>query len=297
MKKLFGRLKDGTVTTVFTESSNDLQDIEEIFNAPDVSNTKAFDIDIALASDEWFCITPDEEQRESMIAPYLESTESTVDLNPLSGNQYNSINCFYLASKDDTGDDTGDDTPIQIIFNRVYPKYCVISKKFFSFDTSTPALKTETKSVEFSGIVDAYWDGTKLYFKRYSAVKPLFSGLEDLYRQASMTEVLEFLNNDFFFIESSFNLNKIGERARKNIAALLDAGQIDLTDADTRTQYNEYAREYNELDFNIQEDGKFTLTKPVDLSNVINILMERLYTSPITHEKRVAHGTTAVAAS
>ncbi len=287
-KILFGKLKDETIVSIFTESSSELTDIESEFIQPDISNSREFQLDYTLDADEWFYIEPSSELHDTMIKPYLNYVDSTVDTNPISGDQYKTLISIYLVSKENISD------KYKILFNRIFNKYCIIQKKIISFNTSKPELKKESKSVEFTGDVDAYWDGEKLFFKKYSTIKPMFKGIESLYREASSEEVNNFLETDFFVIDEAFKINTIGERARKNIASILDSRQIDFTCARTRKQYNDYAKEYNELNFQIQDDGKFKITKAVDLTHIINILQERLYTSPITREKRVAHNTTSV---
>ena len=182
----------------------------------------------------------------------------------------------------------------EIKFNRIFPRLCIASKTLIGFSTGEAKVSTELNSVEFTGTVDAYWDGEKLYFKKYSTVKPLFAGLADVYREATAEEVHEFLDATFFVLDDGFKRDKIGERARKNIASILDAGEIDLNCDVTRSVYNDYANDYPELEFNIESDGKFRIINISDLTIVVSVLQERLYTSPITHEKRVASSTMTV---
>lgn len=292
MKKFVGRLKDGNSVLIFSESNRNLALIENGFSFPviDTNAEKKFQPDYKLAEDEWFYVEINAEDKALMMAPYLPTVDSTADVNNIVSSQYKELAVLYLASKDSVG-------KAKIIFNRIFNKFYITSKIFLKFiDSGEAAVSTEENVVEFNSNVDAYWDDvtSKLYFKSYSTIKPLFKGIDKFYRSATSEEVASFVNSDFFKVEESFKSEKLGERALKHIAGIIDEKSIDLSDVAVRKKYSEYAKSYSESGFSIAEDGKFILTKVSDLTHVINLLQERYYTSQITNEKRVAHSTSNI---
>jgi hypothetical protein len=292
MKKFAGRLKNGNDVLIFSELNKNLDLIENGFNFPaiDTNAERKFQPDYKLDDDEWFYVDINADDKAMMMAPYLPAVESTVDANNIISSQYKELAVLYLASKDSNG-------KIKIIFNRIFDKFYITSKVFLKFiDSGEAAVTTEENIVEFNSNVDAYWDDatSKLYFKSYSTIKPLFKWIEKFYRSATSEEVDSFITSGFFKVEKSFKSENLGERALKHIAGIIDEKSIDFSDLAVRKKYNEYAKGYSESGFSINEDGKFILTKVSDLTHVINLLQERYYTSQITNEKRVAHSTSNI---
>ncbi len=292
MKKFVGRLKDGNSVLIFSESNKNLTLIENGFGFPaiDTSAKIKFLPDYKLDDNEWFYVDINAEDKVMMMAPYLPALDSTVDANNIISSQYKELAVLYLASKDSDG-------KIKIIFNRIFNKFYIASKVYLKFiDSGEATVTTEENMVEFNSNVDAYWDDatSKLYFKSYSTIKPLFKGIDKFYRSATSEEVDSFVNSDFFKVEKSFKSENLGERALKHIAGIIDEESIDLNNLEVRKKYNEYAKGYSESGISINKDGKFILTKVSDLTHVINLLQERYYTSQITKEKRVAHSTSNI---
>lgn len=288
-KTFIGRMKDGSSAIFFGDSDSSLKTISKMFKFPKIEDyqEKEFQIDYALGNDEWFFISLNEDERKEMIDGYLLVVSSSADYNKATPNQYNKLLTLYLIH--------GKDKVRDIIFNRIFNRFCIKSKTFINMDISGPKINTETNSVEFNHSVDAFWDGikNKLYFKKYSTIKPLFPGIEKYYRSATKEEVESFLENDFFLVSAAFNKSKLGERALHNIAIILDSKEIDFSDVDVRKSYITYANEFKAFDVSI-ENGQFKVEEASDLTKILSVLQERLYVAPITKEKRVASSTSPI---
>ena len=289
MKKFVGRLKNGNSVLIFSEEDGNLAVIEDGFCFPVISLEKEFQLDYTLDTNEWFYVNLDGEEKAQMIAHYLMALDSSADTNNVVNGQYSELIALYLINRDLDG-------KLGIIFNRIFDKYYIVSKTFLKFSLNEACVSKEEDVVEFNNRVDAYWDDvtSKLYFKNYSFIKPLFKGIEKFYRCATTEEVNAFVDSEFFQFEDSFKRDKLGERALKHIAEIIDQQAIDLNDVAIRVLYNEYANGYSESGFLISNNGKFILTKTTDLTNVINLLQEKYYTSQITREKRVAYSTSKI---
>ena len=288
-KTFVGRMKDSSSAIFFGDSDSSLKTISKMFKFPKIKDyqEKEFRIDYSLGNDEWFFISLNEDERKEMIDDYLLVASSSADCNKVTPDQYNKLLTLYLIrEKDKVGD---------IIFNRIFDRFYIKSKTFINVDISGPKIKTETNFVEFNHSVDAFWNGVKnkLYFKKYSTIKPFFSGIEKYYRSATKEEVGSFLENDFFLVSAAFNKSKLGERALHNIAIILDSKEIDFSDVDVRKSYITYANEFKAFDVSI-ENGQFKVEKASDLTKILSVLQERLYVAPITKEKRVASSTSPI---
>lgn len=284
-----GRMKDGSSAIFFGNSDRDLGTISNMFKFPKIKDyqEKKYQIDYALDNDELFFISLNEDERKEMIDGYLLVASSSADCNKVTPDQYNELLTLYLIRENDKVRD--------IIFNRIFDRFCIQSKTIINIDISGPKVKSETNSIEFNHSVDAFWDGVKnkLYFKKYSTIKPLFPGIEKYYRSATKEEVESFLENNFFLVSEAFNKSKLGERALHNIAIILDSKEIDFSDEEVRKSYITYANDFKAFDVSIEND-QFKVEKASDLTKILTVLQERLYVSPITKEKRVASSTSLV---
>lgn len=291
-----GRMKDKSNAIVFGDLDSSPNIISEMFKFPQIedSQEKEFQVDYTLSSDEWFFISLNETERKEMIDSYLLVASSSADCNKITPNQYNKLLTLYLIREKDNVDDEKDKIR-DIIFNRIFDRFCIQSKTFLKMDISGPSVNEVTNFVEFNHSVDAFWDNVKnkLYFKKYSTIKPLFPGIEKYYRSATKEEVESFLENDFFLISDTFNKSKLGERALHNIAIILDSNEIDFLDKDVRESYVTYANDFKAFDVSV-ENSQFKVNKASDLTKIISILQERLYVSPVTKEKRVASSTSPI---
>lgn len=284
-----GRMKDGSSAIFFGDSDSSLKTISEMFKFPKIEDCqeREFQIDYALGNDEWFFISLNEDERKEMIDGYLLVASSSADWNKVTPDQYNKLLTLYLIHEKDKVKN--------IIFNRIFDRFCIQSKTIINIDISGPKIKTETNSIEFNHSVDAFWDSVKnkLYFKKYSTIKPLFIGIEKYYRSATKEEVESFLENNFFLVSEAFNKSKLGERALHNIAIILDSKEIDFSDEEVRKSYITYANDFKAFEVSIEND-QFKVEKPSDLTKILTVLQERLYVSPVTKEKRVASSTLPV---
>ena len=284
-----GRMKDGSSAIFFGNSDSNLEKISNMFKFPKIEyyQEKKYQIDYALDNDEWFFISLNEDERKEMIDGYLLVASSSADCNKVTPDQYNELLTLYLIREKDKVRD--------IIFNRIFDRFCIQSKTIINIDISGPKVYSETNSIEFNHSVDAFWDSikNKLYFKKYSTIKPLFSGIEKYYRSATKEEVESFLENNFFLVSEVFNKSKIGERALHNIAIILDSKEIDFSDKEVLKSYITYANDFKAFDVSIEND-QFKVEKASDLTKILTVLQERLYVSPVTKEKRVASSTSPV---
>lgn len=101
-----------------------------------------------------------------------------------------------------------------IKFSRVFKKYKLSNKKVLGiFGKGKPEVVEVNNQIEFSGIVDAYWDGQTLTFKKFNHISSLFDGVHQFYREANELEVHQFLTQSWFNLSSDYDVNTIHLRS------------------------------------------------------------------------------------
>jgi len=223
-----------------------------------------------LADDQWYFIVLTEEQKEEMLGGYV-SPGGAEAWGPLGQDSYNQIRAIYQVTDEGT------------LFSKVSSRHSRGPEKLVAFGEK-PVLKEQGNSVLLTGDVDAYWNGRSLFFKKFSLARPLFPGIQKVYKELTESATNEFLSSDLFELKDEMSSHFIGLRNRKIIASIVEGKSIDLADPETREKYVEYAKEYN-LDLEI-DGGKISLIDNADVQKVIDLFGEKFYTSYVTQEKR-----------
>lgn len=283
INKIIARLQDGTFVTIFNNATKELDEIKKLYTIPELTDelSIAFDPEKKLAQDEWFYIKPNLDQKKTLINPYLETIESIDTINPITAEDYPNIRAISLVEKNEG---------VEYLFlTKVYPRFYTMKKKIFSWNDG-PVLETQSSTVDFTAKLDAFWKDGKLYFKSYNNIKSVLNGLEDFYRVATEEEKNDFLKKDFFECD---DLNiVVKQRNLRKIASVLES--ITWSDSKTRKKYIDYANLYPTLGVNISDSGKMKIESNQDITRILNVLEERIYTTPITGEAREANSVTAL---
>jgi len=283
-KKIIARLHNDNYSIVFNETNPGFLKMKTSFKIPNITEDIAFEFnpERKLEENEWYFVALSAEQKNKLIKPYLDTIDCSDGVNPITSDEYSSVRAICLVEKNDTGDEN-------IILTRIFPKYYTLSKKFLKWHDG-PELVEQSSTIDFTGSADAIWNNEKLYFKSYSIIKPLFNGLEDFYRIATEEEKNAFLQKDFFECSNGYQNIKVQTRNLRRIASVLD--KIDWSDSTTRQKYIDYTKKYPQLDVDITLGGRLKIESNKDVTNIMNILEERIYTTPITGEEREANSVT-----
>ncbi len=269
MKKLFGKLKNGQQVVVFDDTNTDK--LKDIYKIPNVKGAIPFEIDTRkLAEGEWYFVIPTEEQKESMLGEYV-SESSDAACNVMHPDYYREISVVYVAFG------------AEKIFTKVGLKNILRTQKYITFDDKSNFVE-QANSLMLTGEIDAYWDGTRLFFKRFASIRSLFPGIQKMYKEITEKETNEFLSSPLFELKEEMSSDFISLANRKKIASIIDGKSVDLADTDLHRKYIAYAEEYN-LDLEIKE-GKIALIDNTDIGKVIDLLGEKFYTTEINGEKR-----------
>jgi hypothetical protein len=269
MKKIIGKLKNDQNVLVFDNAEVD--GLKDVYKVPNVTLAIPFEVDTRkLAEGEWYYFVLTEEEKQEMLGGFV-SEDTSVGLDTMVADYYAELKAIYLVSGEER------------LFTKVTPRQILRSQKYVSFGDK-PALVEQGNAIRLTGEVDAYWNGSRLFFKKFTLIQSLFPGIKKMYRQVTEKGTNEFLSSSLFELKSEMSSEIIGLRNRRKMVSIIDSQTIDLKDAEVCNKYLEYAKSYN-LDLEIT-DGKIALIDNTDIATVINLFGENFYTTPITDERR-----------
>lgn len=266
MNHLLARLK-GQDETLWKVLSQD----EDFYNLPDLTTTQAYDPRHTLDEGEWHRLENFSEYyfHNSVIEEEL----NTANHNQLSVNDYSKI--LYLSCKQGN----------YWLFQKITPSQ-ILKKKWFKI-AEAPTLHVNEPIIILNSYLDAIYDiqNDTLYFRDLGRIKPLFKGIEELYREATQQEVSDFLSCEFISLSDEYSAQKVKPANRKRIALIID--KLSSLNEEQQSDLIQYTSSYcPDIAF---EDGAFTIGSEDQLKRVLYGIEERYYTTQTGQEKRLAN--------
>lgn len=126
-----------------------------------------------------------------------------------------------------------------------------------------------------------------LYFKKLDRITSIFNGIDELFREATKEEVIDFLKNDFINPNSTLEFSSVGKNNRKRLV-LANEKMNDWSQDQKKSIFEYISGYYPKLGFN---GTAFTINSDNDLKCLLFGIEERFYTTPVTKEDRVANYT------
>lgn len=245
-----------------------------IYTLPkDLNNAVEYDASYKLEDGEWYMISK------------FSNQDFCIDLlkNPIDSTDYASIekkvlnNLEFICSYQD-----GNEFYFQrILKSRVLKKHRIID---FSKDME---IHETGEGIIINSIPDAVYIKSKdcLYFQRLETISPIFRGIEKLYREATQEEVDKFLASKFIRLTGNYGSAKVGKANRHRLAMANDT--LSKLEKKQKKALFKYTYQYYP---DLEYDGKsFAIGSEDDLKNLLFGIEQRYYTTPVTHEKRVAN--------
>lgn len=251
---------------------------DDIFSPQTLNHTVPYSPSTILDDGEWFIIDSYSTTGYSNDFIAKESPLNTIGLNQLPVDKFEKIK--YMCSEDGH---------IKY-FQKLSPSQ-IIHKKWFSI-SDAPILENNKKIISFSGIPDAIYDSAsdRLYFKDISKVKPIFKGIDELYREATHEEVTDFLNQEFIELAEDYTSENVTIPNRKRIAIAVD--RMRDYSPEQKREIFDYIHDYcPDVQFN---NGRFLVSSEDDLKYILFGIDERYYTTRYSNEKRLANSVIAM---
>lgn len=170
-------------------------------------------------------------------------------------------------------------------FQKVYPTSMIRDKRFV-FIGDEIEIREERNGVMLNDIPDAVYtkDEDRLYFRKLETIASIFTGIDVLYREATEEETEAFLSEKFIDLQEGYSAADVKKANRKRIAMAINT--LHNFSKKQKKEIFQYTREYFP---DLEYDGKsFKIKGEEDLKNLLFGIEQRLYTTPVTKEKRCA---------
>ena len=268
--------KEDKNAILFADNSK-LDKVKPLFHDPFTSLTKKkYDNEHNLSDDECWEAGLSDEQFEQLKHLYELDEDSTGDMNKNKLYQTNdSIRALYMVEGD------------SVRFKRIFKQQLLRDSTVFNLD-GEPKLSDMHNVLAIDEKVHAVVNTSakKILFKDYRIATQLFSCLTSLYREATQTETDNLMSADIFALDEKFPTSKIGQTNRKKIAYAIEELKIDLNDESIKVRIEAEAQKY--APEKLYVDGKFNLTKNVDVTHALRIITGAYYKNPITDDEMIA---------
>ncbi|MBV7434773.1 ATP F0F1 synthase synthase [Cardiobacteriaceae bacterium TAE3-ERU3] len=242
-----------------------LSDIDCINYAPDHS----------LDEDSWFKI--DNFKSQSFCIDILKNDFDSKDHDDIERSEFNKIS--YLISVQDNN----------FYFQKVNKSTFLRQKSLIYFGESTK-LEENNNRLLIKEIPDAVYfkDLDALIFKSLATINTIFEGIDTLYREATETEVIQFLNESFIKLGGSYEAENVSKPNRKRISLIIDS--LSKFSSNEKQEICLYINGYcgDRLPYD-KKNGQFLINTDSDLKNLIYGIQERFYTTSFGGEKRLAN--------
>lgn len=152
-----------------------------------------------------------------------------------------------------------------------------------------PTLARDESTIIINHLPDAVYkkDEDTLYFRSLSSVASIFKGIDILYREATLQETKDFLNNSFIKLIDEFSEEKVKNANRKRIAIAIDT--LNKISNEQRDGIYSYIQQYcPKLPFD-NVNKHFSIASEEDLKLLIYGIEQRYYTTIHGEEKRLAN--------
>lgn len=253
---------------------------EDIFDLPDdLDNPHEYDTDYKLEDDEWFGIADFSET--DFCIDILTDDFNSAEYNQIALGDYNRLK--YLCSYQDD----------RYYYFQKLSNSQTIRRKWFTI-SNQPEIQTNNPIIILKEFPDAIYDKDDdiLYFKKLTSITTIFSGIGNLYREATQEDTEQFLENEFINLTDEYDASKVKKANRKRIAMAMDT--FNAFTQQQRNSIYDYIKEYcNDLEFS-DADRNFNIGSEENLKQLMYGIEQRYYTTTIGNEKRLANSITAI---
>lgn len=237
-------------------------------------STVTYDPDHNLDEDAWFAIS--EFSKSDFFLAELDADLDAKDYDALKKPQFEDISCLLsIQSKN-------------FYFQKVTPS-SFLKRKMIQFGEAAN-LEASTDRIIVKDHPSAIFiksDDT-LLFKDIASISSIFKGIDQLYKEATESEVKEFLKSDFIKLADGYDHSSVSKPNRKRLSLVIDT--MKTMSKSQRENLIEYIKGYCEDGVTLTEDGtSFELSTDTQLKLVLYGIEERFYTTQHSNQKRLAN--------
>lgn len=248
---------------------------------PSFDDNRPYNDEVKLHDNQWFVL---ENFSAKDYAPSLvKDAFNAAAWSQIDRGDYEKID--YIVSIQDDGN--------KLMFQNVTTSLVYKRQCWLSLDDQ-PSLLNKDHLLVIHRNADAYYlrNENRLYFQRLSAITSIFPGINELYNEATDKEVDSALQLDMLNVAPDFTKEKVKTANRRKIKEALD--MYNNYSEPQKAQLPQYLQKYCPgLAFD-PVTQKFDITDEKTLTQMLNGLCQRYYTTEISNEKKVALSTEGV---
>jgi hypothetical protein len=250
----------------------------EIFNAPNVSDSVKYNSDYKLDDGQWFHIS--EFSQESYMDAFLEKQFISTEYDNISQSQFRSLSHFVEIQSN------------EYLYQKITPTQ-LLRKRYIALDNK-PRIVKETSLIPIPHTVDAYYkkDEDKLYFKKLTRITTIFKGIDSIYKEATEAETAQFLAEPFIKLENDFGAKNVKKANRKRIALAMNT--LNTFKPKERKSIMNYIGGYCPALKYDKSTSAYSIESEDELKQLLFGIEQRYYTTPVGGEKRVANSVLAL---
>lgn len=255
---------------------------------PDFTSSRVYDDDYKLREEEWFVL--ENFSSKNYCPDLLKTSFDILNYSFLGFDGYKKID-FTIAIQ-------GDDEHRVYIFQNVtpsslYAKYRAIAwnRILVVDDQDQPSLIEQDGLLMLKETPDCYYvkDADKLCFKNLSAITTLFHGINELYRDATDAEVETLLAWPEIQLEGGYDKSIVKTANRRRLKEAIQ--RYNSFSEEDKGLLAEYISEYCPA-LKDNQTNKYKVGSEENLTDFLNSVNQRYYTTPINPTKRLANSVT-----
>ncbi len=247
---------------------------KEIYRVPNFDECVEYDDELKLEENQWFRVVQFTEQEYCL--DYLKE-----ELRPI----YDSINSDEFRNIDYLFGTMNEENLIW--FHNVTPSRYIKNPIIRLLNNEPSFVENDYSLLELPPEPSAYYDVqlNNLYFKNLSLLTSIFKGVETLYREATDTEVNEFIQSPIVTLAPGYVSDMIKTPNRKRLKAAKE--KYDSFSTEQKEQLDVYLHDYcPDL---LKGDDGYIVKNEAELTKLLNGINQRYYTTPIDNERRLAN--------
>lgn len=262
------------------KKEKDIREVEEYFKMYDRQRID-FSNEMEIGKNEYTAVKLSPNQWVDIEKKYILNTKSTASLaiNNIS-REIDLVKTIYLIKGN------------KIFFKKITKSNFLKDKKIFGLgiglSDGPEIIKNSNEMIAFGNTVDAILDlaNQEVMFISYHNAVGLFPILSDFYKEATQSEVDEFLGNDIFKIHESFNTSTVGSTNRKKISFFQNEIRLNIKNPEVASKIERYSEKY--LGKNLAINNHFEIKNNSDITDIMHIICGSYYENEITGEKMLA---------
>ena len=245
----------------------------------------AYDYDYNLDDDTWFKI--ENFKNQDFCPEFLDNLtlSDSKTFSEIKNQEINIEKLKYLVSCTDNA----------LFFQKITGSLLLKKKHLLTICRNSAQLYEPQDLLVIKDIPDAVYiiKDDRLIFRNLSSISSIFKGIGDLYREATNTEVQQFLKSDFIDLKEDFLSEKVSIPNRKKIASVQD--RLNNMTLDQRQELLNYLAEYKNNILKFNADGsRVEISTDVQLKHLLYGIDERYYTTVLGKEKRLANSVQSI---